>query len=179
MYFAPIPAAAANASFRRASPAATMSSSSLDTSASKDRPRDVAARRPYSSSTCRVISASTDDGSRSGISRRSYPAALVRAHASRASASDQPPVHTSACTPSWLDPKTRSLLDDAWTRVARDAVVTRAGRREGAPVGDAGTCACGWTSPVALRGTSRGSGDARWTRECAWTPPTSSRWIET
>ena len=49
----------------------------------------------------------------------SYPAAAVRAHASCASASDQPPVHTRACTPRGDDALTG---DDAPDEVAADEV---------------------------------------------------------
>src|SRR6266542_2691665 len=83
----------------RASPRATVSGSSLDTSASKLRPSEQAAARPASSRTRRVIAASIRSGSSTGTSIRSKPAALVRSTAARHDFSVQSPTHTSACTP--------------------------------------------------------------------------------
>ena len=71
----------------------------------------------------------------------SYPAAAVRAHASFASAADQPPVHTRACTPRGDDSPDEAAADDAaaddaaaprmrWALVGTDAGWTvGAGRR--------------------------------------------------
>mmetsp|Transcript_8267 Transcript_8267/g.36566 ORF Transcript_8267/g.36566 Transcript_8267/m.36566 type:complete len:234 (+) Transcript_8267:394-1095(+) len=119
MCVAPMRTETSSASSSNAFPLATMDASSLDTSASKERPKDVATPRPCVASAFFVIATSTDDGFSKGISMTSYPAAAVLAHASSASAADQPPVQTRACTPRGDDARAG---DDSPDEVAADEI---------------------------------------------------------